>query len=322
MILREKEITIMFRRLSMLALAGILSLNLGVSGAFAADSEKNEDSINEKFGLPIVVLGGSLSEDQKEEVREMLGVTNPEMVEEVTVTGEDLVRYINGEDRNARMFSSAKITREEEGEGLVIERVNPENITEVTDTMYANALLTAGIEDATVQVASPVKVSGHSALTGIYKAYEVSGEELDTARLEVANDELNLATDLANEEGIEEEKVSELLAEIKQAIADQKPATKEEVEAIVEEQLAKLNIELSEEDRQRLTDLFEEMRNLNINFDNVSEQLGKLSDTIQEKLGEVVNNEGFWQGVKDFFQGIIDAISGIFGGGTEDESTN
>jgi len=311
----------MMKRLMMLTLALIVSLNVSVSGAFAADGD-NEESINERFGLPILVLGGTLTEEQKEEVREMLGVTNPEMVEEVTVTGEDLVRYIDGEDRNARMFSSAKITRENEGEGLVIERVNPENITEVTDTMYANALLTAGIENATVEIASPVRVSGHSALTGIYKAYEVSGEELDTARLEVANDELNLATDLANEEDIEQEEVSELLADIKQAIADQNPASREEIEAIVEEQLANLNINLSEEDRQRLTDLFDQMRNLNINFDNVSEQLGKLSDTIQERLGDVVNNEGFWQGVKDFFQGIMDAISGIFGSGTEDESTN
>ncbi|MDG5472937.1 DUF1002 domain-containing protein [Jeotgalibacillus sp. ET6] len=311
----------MLKRLTGLSIALILSLQVGLGGASASDGNGDE-GINEKFGLPILVLGGTLSDTQKEEVRKMLGVTDPEMVEEVVVTGEDLVRYIDGEDRNARMYSSAKITREEEGEGLVIERVNPENITQVTDTMYANALLTAGIENATVEVASPVKVSGHSALTGIYKAYEVSGEELDTERLEVANDELNLATDLANEEGIEEEKVSELLADIKQAIADQNPATREEVEAIVEEQLANLNINLSEEDRQRLTDLFEQMRNLNINFDNVSEQLGKLSDTIQEKLGEVVNDEGFWQGVKDFFQGIVDAISGIFGSSTEDESTN
>lgn len=309
----------MIKRIITVSLALILSLNLGISGVSAADGKNNEDSINEKFGLPIVVLGGTLSESQKDEVRKMLGVTDPEMVEEVTVTGEDLARYIDGEDRNARMYSSAKITRKEEGEGLVIERVNPENITEVTDTMYANALLTAGIENATVEVASPVKVSGHSALTGIYKAYEASGEELDTARLEVANDELNLATDLAEEEGIEQEKVSELLAEIKQAIADQNPATREDVEKIVEEQLANLNINLSEEDRQRLIDLFEQMRNLNINFDNVSEQLGKLSDTIQEKLGEVVNNEGFWQGVKDFFQSFIDGVSGLFNGGSEEE---
>ncbi|KIL52067.1 DUF1002 domain-containing protein [Jeotgalibacillus soli] len=311
----------MIKRISMIALAFILALNIGSASSVKAAENNNEDSINEKFGLPIVVLGGSLNDSQKAEVRELLGVTNPEMVEEVTVTGEDLVRYIEGEDRNARMYSSAKITREEEGKGLVIERVTPENITEVTDTMYANALLTAGIENATVEVASPIKVSGHSALTGIYKAYEVSGETLDTARLEVANDELNLATDLVNEEGIEQEKVSELLAEIKQQIADQKPASREEIEAIIEEQLNNLNINLSAEDRQRLTDLFEQMRNLNINFDNVQEQLGQLSNTIQEKLSEVVDNEGFWQGVKDFFQGIMDAISGVFGG-SEDESTN
>ncbi|TFE02470.1 DUF1002 domain-containing protein [Jeotgalibacillus sp. R-1-5s-1] len=308
----------MLKRIFISAMAVMLLIPAFNAGA---SDHNTEESIDERFGLPILVLGGTLSEDQKQEVREMLEVTDPEMVEEVVVTGEDLVRYIDGEDRNARMFSSAKITREDDGHGLVIERVNPENITEVTDSMYANALLTAGIENATVEIASPVKVSGHSALTGIYKAYEVSGEELDTARLEVANDELNLATDLANEEGIDQEKVSELLTEIKQAIAEQNPATREDVEQIVNDQLTNLEINLSEEDRQRLTDLFEQMRNLNINFDNVSQQLNDLSTAIQDQLSDVINDEGFWQGVRDFFQGIIDAISGIFGGGTEDEST-
>ncbi|WP_404407473.1 DUF1002 domain-containing protein [Jeotgalibacillus malaysiensis] len=287
-------------------------------GTASASDHNTDEGIDERFGLPILVLGGNLDDNQKQEVRDMLGVTDPESVEEVVVTGEDLVRYIEGEDSRARMFSSAKITREDEGHGLIIERVNPENITQVTDTMYANALLTAGIENATVEIASPVKVSGHSALTGIYKAYEVSGEELDTARLEVANDELNLATDLAEEEGIDQEKVSELLTEIKQAIAEQNPATREDVEQIINEQLSNLEINLSEEDRQRLTDLFEQMRNLNINFDNVSEQLNDLSTAIQDRLSDVVNDEGFWQGVRDFFQGLIDAISGLFGGSEEE----
>lgn len=287
-------------------------------GTASASDHNTDEGIDERFGLPILVLGGNLDDNQKQEVRDMLGVTDPESVEEVVVTGEDLVRYIEGEDSRARMFSSAKITREDEGHGLIIERVNPENITQVTDTMYANALLTAGIENATVEIASPVKVSGHSALTGIYKAYEVSGEELDTARLEVANDELNLATDLAEEEGIDQEKVSELLTEIKQAISEQNPATREDVEQIIDEQLSNLEINLSEEDRQRLTDLFEQMRNLNINFDNVSEQLNDLSTAIQDRLSDVVNDEGFWQGVRDFFQGLIDAISGLFGGSEEE----
>ncbi|MFB1082906.1 DUF1002 domain-containing protein [Jeotgalibacillus sp. JSM ZJ347] len=288
-------------------------------GTASASDHNTDEGIDERFGLPILVLGGNLDDNQKQEVRDMLGVTDPESVEEVVVTGEDLVRYIDGEDSRARMFSSAKITREDEGHGLIIERVNPENITQVTDTMYANALLTAGIENATVEIASPVKVSGHSALTGIYKAYEVSGEQLDTARLEVANDELNLATDLAEEEGIDQEKVSELLAEIKKAISEQNPATREDVEQIINEQLSNLEINLSEEDRQRLTDLFNQMRDLNINFDNVSEQLNDLSTAIQDRLSDVVNDEGFWQSVRDFFQGLIDAISDLFGGGNDSE---
>src|SRR5690625_6223212 len=57
-----------------------------------------------------------------------------------------------------RSYSSAKIVRENEGTGLTIDIVTRDNITEVTDEMYANALLTAGVEDATVEVASPVKV--------------------------------------------------------------------------------------------------------------------------------------------------------------------
>ncbi|MBM7579545.1 DUF1002 domain-containing protein [Jeotgalibacillus terrae] len=287
----------------------------------SASVNPTDQGIDERFGLPILVLGGNLNDAQKQEVREMLGASDPETVEEVIVTGEDLVRYIEGEDSSASMYSSAKITREESGHGLVIERVTPENITQVTDTMYANALLTAGIENATVEIASPLKVSGHSALTGIYKAYEVSGEQLDTARLEVANDELNLATDLAEEEGIDQEKVSELLAEIKQAIAEQNPATREDIEQIINEQLSNLEINLSEEDRQRLTDLFDQMRNLNINFDNVSEQLNDLSTAIQDRLSDVVNDEGFWQSVRDFFQGLIDAISNLFGG-SEEETIN
>ncbi|KPB05429.1 DUF1002 domain-containing protein [Bacillus sp. CHD6a] len=278
----------------------------------AAGEEDEEESINEKFGLPIVVYGGTLNDDQKQEVREHLDVKNPEMVEEITVTGEDLVTYIEGEDRNARMFSSAKITRKEKGEGLVIKRATPENITQVTDDMYANALLTAGIEDAEVIVASPVKVSGHSALVGIYKAYEVSGESLNKDRMEVANEELSIATKLAEEEGMDSEKVSELLTEIKKQIAEQNPATREDVEKIVEEQLAKLNIELSEEDRQLLIDLFEKMRELNINFDSVKTQLEQISTDIKNKIDEVVGNEGFWQGVQDFFRNLFQSIADLF----------
>jgi uncharacterized protein YpuA (DUF1002 family) len=287
----------------------IITIILAIS-LLAPQTGSANVGINEKFGVPIVVYGGNLSDAEKESVAESLSVAEEAEVEEIEVTGDDLVTFIKDGDPRARMYSSAKITRKEAGEGLVIQIVTPDNITQVTSEMYANAMLTAGIEDATVEVAAPKAVTGHSALVGIYKAYEVNGEQLDPERTDVANDELEVATELADK-GVGDEKVSELLTEIKKQIAEQNPATREEVEAIVEEQLSKLQIELSPEDRQLLVDLMDRIRKLDIDFSQWSTQLEDLSKTIEDKIGTVVNDDGFWQSVKDFFNKLIDGIRGL-----------
>lgn len=299
------------RKWIVFALLFLLSMTISTS-AFASNGDNNEDSINEKFGLPVVVYGSALTPAQKEEVRKLLGVKDPKMVKELTVSGEDLERYIKG-NKHSNMYSSAKITLKESGSGLYINQVTPENITEVSDEMYANALLTAGIQDAVVDVASPVKVSGHSALVGIYKAYdEGEGTELNTEHTEVANEELSLASKLAQQEGLDKDKISELLTEIKKEIAAQNPATKEDIEKIINEQLKTLEIKLSPEDRQLLIDLFEKMRSLNINFDNVKSQLESLSKDIQSRIEEAVGDKGFLQAIGDFFKNLIEGIKSLF----------
>ena len=95
-------------------------------------------------------------------------------------------------------------------------------------------------------------------------------------RTDVANDELSVATNLAKEAGIDEAKVSELLTEIKKQIAEQNPVSREEVEKIVTEQLAKLQIELSEKDRQLLIDMMDRIRQLDIDFSQWSDQYKQL----------------------------------------------
>lgn len=302
----------LFRFFKTGVIAFLLFLVLFVSGTGIAFASNDEESINEKYGLPVVVYGEALSAAQKEEVRKLLKVNDPSTVTEITVTGDDLVTYIKGE-QHSNMYSSAKIIRQDSGAGLVIKQVTPENITEVTDEMYANALLTAGIQDAIVYVASPVKVSGHSALVGIYKAYdEGKGTELNMDRTEVANEELNLATNLAKKEGMDKDKVSELLTEIKKEIAEQNPATKEEIEKIIDDKLKILELSLSPADRQLLIDLFEKMRDLNINFDNVKSQLENLSQDIQQRIEEAVGDKGFLQKIADFFKELIASIKSLF----------
>ncbi len=279
---------------------------------FASDNTPPK-AIDEKLGVPIVVYGANLSETEKESVKKSLKVNEEPEIEEITVSGQDLVKYIKDSNSSSRMYSSAKITRRDVGEGLVIEIVTPTNITQVTSEMYANAMLTAGIEDATVQVAAPKAVTGHSALVGIYKAYEVTtGETLDIERTDVANEELSVATSIAESAGVDDAKVAELLTEIKKQIAELKPATREDVEKIVQEQLNKLDINLSEKDRQLLVDLMDKISKLDIDFSKWSEQLNDISNTIQEKFGSLMEDKGFWESVKSFFTNLKDTISSWF----------
>ena len=288
----------------------IITMAALVFGFVLPGVSQAESVINEKLGVPIVVYGANLSDAEKESVKKSLEVEKEAEVEEVSVDGSDLVTYIKDGDSKARMYSSAKITRQDAGKGLVIKIVTEENITQVTADMYANAMLTAGIEDAIVEVAAPKKVTGHSALVGIYKAYEVSGETLDTDRTDVANDELNLATKFSEDAGIDSDKVAELLTELKKQIAEKNPATKEEIEQIVSEQLEKLNVELSPADRQLLIDLMDKIRALDIDFSKLSTQLADMSDKIRDKLGEI--DPGFWDKVKEFFSGLMDSIKTWF----------
>lgn len=261
----------------------------------------------------ILIYGEKLSESQRQEVREIFGIGENDVIEEHDVTGEDYANYIDG-NPNANMYSSALIKMENDGEGLVVNIVTPENITKVTSEMYENALLTAGAENVTVDVASPIAVTGHSALTGIYKAFDVEGVELDKERMELANDELVVATDLAEREGMTDESVTTLLTEIKKMIAEQNPVTREEVEQIVSEQLSNLEINLSEEDRQMLIDLFDRMRELDIDFSGVVDQLQNIADSVAQKAEELGLDEGFWEKVANFFADLFSAIGDFFRG--------
>lgn len=306
----------MIKKMTGMLAAAVLTLGFILPQATFA----NTNAINEQFGVPIVVYGANLSEQEKETVKKALRIDQEQEVDEISVSGQDLAKYISDSNPSSRMYSSAKITRQEEGKGLVISIVTPENITQVTSEIYANAMLTAGIEDAKVEIAAPKPVTGHSALVGIYKAYEVkTGETLDTERTDVANEELSIATQIAENAGIDDAKVAELLTEIKKDIAELNPATKEEVQQIVEDQLSKLEINLSEQDRQLLIDLMDQIRNLNIDFSQWADQLSDISKTIEEKFGALLEDEGFWNSVKSFFNNLIDTVSSWFGGGSSDE---
>ncbi len=61
-----------------------------------------------------------------------------------------------------------------------------------------------------------------------------------------------------------------------------------------------------------MIDLFEKMRSLNINFDNVKSQLDNLTQDIKQRLNEAVGDKGFLQKVADFFKKLIEGIKSLF----------
>lgn len=333
----------------------VASATMGTAAPSWAASDSSEGTvINERWGKPTFVMGAALNSTQKAETMEKLGV-DLDSVNVDVATGDDLVKFLGyGSGDDSVMFSSVVVNREDKGKGIHVDIVTPENITLITADQYKNPLITAGITDATIKVASVVKVTGESALTGVYKAFEANGEKVDTDRAKLAQDELDTTTSIAdsivqkaNQENqdadltkTEQDKADEAykaqlnqtLVDIKKELAELKEkqaelATKEDVEKIVNDALAKNNLAdyISKDDVQKLVSLAEKYQTTNgvldkeaidqldqisEGFKNTVDDLSKELGSFGEKLkGTLEENQGFfaslWQSIKDFFSNLF-----------------
>ncbi|PRO65137.1 DUF1002 domain-containing protein [Alkalicoccus urumqiensis] len=271
-------------------------------------------------GDEIVTLGEDLTPAQREDLLEEMDITEAEAAEVVTVTNEEehqyLGDYIDAGVIGTRALSSSKITMMEEGTGMDVET---NRITWVSEGMYANALITAGVEDASVYVTAPFDVSGTGALTGLIKAYEAStDEEIPEEQKQTANEELVRTAELGEKYGVEE--ATELMARIKEGIAEEDIQTEEDLRALIQRLAEEMGIELTEQELDSLTALFERIRGLNIDWDQVRGQIDSVRDNIS---GFMESDEGqsIIQSIVDFFQAVLDWITSLFGG-TDTESEN
>ena len=79
--------------------------------------------------------------------------------------------------------------------------VHTDNITDIPAAAYANAMVTAGVSDATVTVAAPSgkPMTGETGLVGVLRAYPSchGGEAIPPSRLRLAYEELHVTGELA-----------------------------------------------------------------------------------------------------------------------------
>ena len=295
-------------------------LGLASQQVYAIDTT----AINEKWGKPTVVYGGGLNDQQIKETSQLLGIKDENTVTTTKATGEDLVKYLGaGEANTSVMISSVMVQKRNKGEGVKVHIATPKNITLVTSEQYANAAITAGVADAEIEVAAVSKVTGESALTGVYKAFEANGVVLDGKRTAVAQQELELTNQIAQEQskekGFDAAKLDQAMIDIKKSLAEIKEkqgqvATKEDVERIVNEALKKYGLDkvISPTQVNNIIQFALSYQQTSaIDSKQVLEQLNSLSNTVKGKIGQLVdqaNREGWLDKIVTFFKEIFNAI--------------
>lgn len=304
------------------AVVGVVLFTTSIISIHAIDTSV----VDEAWGKPTFVYGGGLNDSQVNETAGLFTIDSMDNVASVAVSGQDLVDYLGyGSGDTSSMISSVLVQKQNRG-GVDVEIINPENITTITEQQYSNAAITAGVEDVKIEVTSIRPVTGESALTGVYKALDVNGEDLDQERMEVAQEELEATSDIANEEGLDEEESNRLdsvIVDIKQQLAEIKEnteglATRAEIEKIINDALEKYNLKnvVSADNINILINYFDKYQNTSaIDSEQVKKQLNELANNLGDRLGDAWNEaeeSGLIDQVANFFKDIIRSVKNFF----------
>lgn len=252
----------------------------------------------------VVIFGADITQSQRQEMLKIFNV-NENDVMILTVTNDEEREYLEGlvpqQQIGTRAISSAYVKLAPKNSGIKVETYN---ITWVTKEMYANAMVTAGIEDAEVITAAPFKVSGTAALTGIMKAFEkASGKKLSQEAKETASEELVLTGDLG--EDIGKDKAAKLVQDVKKQVVKQKIKNPEDIRNVIKRIASELDIELTEEQINQIMDLMKRISKLDLDVNKISKQLDKISSTLGDVKKTVEENKGL-------IQKVLDAINHFF----------
>lgn len=292
-------------KLSMLSLSIATAVTMVLPvGAFA-------DAVE---GETVVTLGKDLTLQQQESILAEMKVPND--VSKIYVTNQEEHQYLGKHMPAAqigrRALSSAKITIAKSGSGIAVQT---NNITYITDAMYANAAITAGIRDADIYVTAPIPVSGTAGLTGIIKAFEqATGKKISEEQKQVANQEIVKTQDLAKEIGGDSQeagnKAAQFMNNFKQEIANQKPSTPEEYRDIIVNVAGDLNININQTMVNQLVQYGQAFSTLDIDYDQLSEQIQKLRGSLNNILE--VNPQGFFDTIFEWLGSIFSWIGDFF----------
>ena len=293
-----------------------------------------------KVAKPVFAYGESLTDEEIEETRRLLGAGDD--ATEIEVMINELNGLLHNDYPYYQVYSSVYIAPNNDAEGINVEIKTPSTITTITETQYENAAITAGATNVDITVASVKAVDGSGALAGVYKAYQAEGNELPQVNIRVAQKELEVTSEINEEnkdkEGYSDDLLNAAIAEIKAQIQKEKEeaggnTNNININNIVNTIINNYNLQniLSQQNVQQIENLMndfssieftQEQKNAISEFgQNLVNKGGELLDqaraswdNIDEETKENVGNffTNLWDAIVQFFNSIVDAVKGLF----------
>lgn len=245
----------------------------------------------------VLTLGADLTEEEKQLILRFFDVDESEVVT-MTITNQDerdhLLGLIPESQIGTKTFSCALVCPTDRG-GI---QVTTANMSYVTSELIASTLATSGVTNCDVLTAAPFRVSGTGALTGAMMSYETaSGEILDEAKKDLANEELVITNDLGDTVGQDEAIL--IVNGVKIRIAKDQVKGEEEVKQVVDEVAdnaeAQLNeraqaqgtapVEIGQEDRDKLYSYGNKFSQLDYDYDDMKVTLQRVTENTMEITG-------------------------------------
>lgn len=306
----------------------ILALLLAIAMLLAVVASSIASAAEGGWEKDVYAYGAGLNESQIEKTADLLGIENLDKVNKIKVDGADIYKYLKINSKDASMISSIYVQRSKKDEGLEITITTPDNITKVTGAEYTNAAITAGVKDAKIRVAAYRPVTGSSALTAVYKAFEMNGESFDEKRIKAANEELEVVNAIVQEhkgeEGFDIKDLNQLVIKVKKDLVDHKDkngdkATEEEVRNYIVNAINQYNLTniVTNININNLTNYFQGFQNTPaLDSPEFRDQLNTFQKDFTEKSSE------FIKGAEGFIKKGYDSAKDALGKGSENAKDN
>lgn len=295
-----------------LSTASALTLGTLTSSALAETNEVQESA---------VTYGANLNESQKQQTENVLHANKAK--KEYIVTSQDMANYVD--EHYDTVYSSTYIEPKKWGHGVEVEIVTPDNITNVSQSQFENAAITAGIQDSNIKVGAVVETLGYGALSGIYKTMDEQGVELNKDDMQAAQDETKTLSSITNEnKNLDDKALNGSIADMKGQVAEKQQQDEkisdDDIQSIVEATLKDngLDKELSENQKDQIETIVKNASESNV-IQNDPESYKKQTDQLKDKLGSAIDRAkdkadqlnkdsskgGWWSDFKGWVKGLF-----------------